>query len=148
MLLPPDQDIDRRRLVWSRLAKPLFDFVFDEETIEADYRRTGRAAIDSGYTDEAIKMIYWREVVPAVAGSWFAVDPLDPAWLEYRVLRRPILGCLFTCLLRPWWIWVAWDGWRETRKGIETARRTERQPEKESFADILASIKDIGDDDK
>ncbi len=143
MLLPPDQDIDRRRLVWLRLAEPLFDFVFDEQSRDSDFQRIGRAAIDSGYADEELKTVYWSEVVPAITGAWVGVDPVDPQWLEKRILRRPVLGYLWC--LRPWWIWVAWGCWREIKKGIEFERRhsgtkTEKEPF-ESIEDIIHDTK-------
>ncbi len=122
MLLPPDQDTERRPLIWSRFAEPFFDFVFDDETLESDYWRIGRSAIESGYADYELAAIYWYEVFPEIAGSWISVDPLDPTWFKQRIRHRPIVGCLLTLFFRPWWSWLGWDCWRKIKKSIEIER--------------------------
>ena len=141
MLLPPDQDTERRSLILSRFAEPLFDYVFDENTFESDYQRIGRSAIESEYTDDEIAAIYWHEVFPAIAGSWISIDPTDPTWLKQRVCKRPILGFLLTLLVRPWWLCVGRDCWRKIKMSIEIVRNTVATETKS-----LVSIKDIGND--
>ncbi len=122
MLLPPDRDTERRSLIWSRFAEPLMDFVFDEVTLESDYQRIGRCAVESDYTNDELTAIYWHEVFPAIAGSWNSIDPLDPTWLEQRIRNKPAIGYLFTFLIRPWWIWLGWDCWRKIKSEIEFER--------------------------
>ena len=136
MLLPLQQDIERRRQMWSLLAEPLFAVVLDEEPWEADFQRIDRAAIELGYSDDDLRTIYWKEVMPAVVGTWSLSGFESPGWLEQRIFRPPWLGFFLTCLLCPWWIWITWDTWREIRRGIEIARQIKSKPAKEPFASI------------
>jgi hypothetical protein len=115
MIPPATEDIERRRRVWILCASPLFDFWLDEEPSEDDFLRIARVAKEVGYAQNDLKRIYWKEVVPAVMGTWFGLDPM-PAWLEQRILHRPRLGYWLSWLLRPWWGWVAWDCWRKIKK--------------------------------
>jgi hypothetical protein len=141
MLSPLDQKTESRQQIWSRFAEPLFDFVFDDETLDSDYRRIGRIAIDSEYTNDELAAIYWYEVFPAIAGSWISINPTDPTWLKQRICKRPYLGLLLTLLIRPWWLFVGRNCWRKIKTGIEIERGNVAT-EINSFV----SIKDIGND--
>jgi hypothetical protein len=143
MFLSSDQNTERRALIWQRFAEPLFDLVCDEHTLESDYQRIGRAAIESGYTDKELSAIYWYEVFPAIAGSWIAIDPAKPDWLENRIRHRPFVGLLLTLFFCPWWFWIGWDCWREIKKGIEIERR---HGETETDKEIIVPLGDIGND--
>jgi hypothetical protein len=143
MLLSSDQDNEKRVRIWQRFAEPLFDVVCDEQTLESDYQRIGRAAIKPGYTDSELSAIYWYEVFPAIAGSWIAIDPVNCEWLENRIRRRPLAGLLLTLFFRPWWVWIGWDCWREIKKGIEFERRRGKT---ETDKEIDVPLGDIGHD--
>jgi hypothetical protein len=121
MVLSPGQDIDRRRRVWSALARPLFDFACDEEPTIADFQAISRVVVECGYTEDEIHAIYWAEVVPAIAGNWCSFDPIKLQWLEHRIIHPPRFGHVLTCFFRPWWILVAHEYWRKITNAIKTA---------------------------
>jgi hypothetical protein len=141
MLLSSDQDTEKRVLIRQRFAEPLFDVVCDEQTLESDYQRIGRVAIESRYTEKELSAIYWYEVFPAIAGSWITLNPVDPTWLKQRIDYRPIIGCVLTFIFRPWWVWIGWDCWREIKKGIEFERRCGKT---ETDKEIVVPLGDIG----
>ena len=134
MLLSLPQDIERRRRIWLLLADPLINVVLDEGTLDSDYFRIGRLATEMGYSKEDVKRIFWKEVVPGVAGTWFWNDLLSPGWLEQRIRHPSKLGCLMTFLLCPWWIWITWQEWRSIRKGITAARTSKDEIPTDQFA--------------
>jgi hypothetical protein len=119
MILPPSQDLDRRRRVWQVLAGPLFDFACDEEPSCADFQAVSRVVLECGYTEDEVSAIYWAEVVPAIAGNWGSFDPINLKWLEQRIIHPPRIGHLLTCLFRPWWILAAHEYWRIITKAIK-----------------------------
>jgi hypothetical protein len=115
----------------------------DEEPFDSDFLGIGRAAIELRFSNAEIRTIYWREVVPAIAGSWIAIDAFDAAWLEQRIRHRPFFGCPLTFFLRPWWIWVCWGYWRQIKNAIEAERRG---PKHEFELKPFASIEDVTHD--
>jgi hypothetical protein len=119
-LLSPDLDTERRRRIWPTLAGPLEDIVLDHETPSWEFRVIARRAVELKYADDEIRAIFWREVFPAVAGAW--LDSLNPDWTE-RIRDRPTVGLVFTCVLRPWWIWFGWRSWRNIKREIDNERK-------------------------
>jgi hypothetical protein len=99
--------------MWVLCASPLFDFWLDEGPREEDFRAVARVAREVGYSLSEVRAIYWREVVPAIMGTWGPMDPASPAWLERAIRQRPRVGYWLSWLLRPWWGWVAWVYWRK-----------------------------------
>jgi hypothetical protein len=118
MLAPATENGDGRRRLWAACASPLFDFWLDDDTLEEDFLAVGRVARHAGFSGKQVRTIYWREVVPAVLGSWGLMDPTSPLWLEQRITKRPRLGYCLTWLFRPWWGWVAWSCWRQIARGM------------------------------
>jgi hypothetical protein len=118
MLLPVDEDGERRRRLWVLCASPLFDFWLDEEPREEDFQSVARVAKEVGYSYQDVRAIYWREVVPVVMGTWGPRDPIGSTRLEQRIRQRRRLGYLLAWLFRPWWGLVAWDYWRRIKKWL------------------------------
>ena len=87
-MLPPPDDIQRRRPVWTALA----DLFLDTELQEADLRHVARVLVASGYTDAEVEEILYGEVFPvcirnmrSVAGEWAG---FDTDWLQGRILAN------------------------------------------------------------
>ena len=118
MRMVPCEEMDRRRRMWVLCASPLFDFFIDMEPDEDDFRAVGRTAREVGYTSDDVKRIYWREVVPAIMGTWGRMDPANPEWLERRIRQQPRIGYRLSWILRPWWGSTAWQYWRRIRKEL------------------------------
>jgi hypothetical protein len=120
MLLPLDEDSERRRRLWVLCASPLFDFWLDVASDERDFKAVAIAASEVGYTVKDVRAIYWHEVVPAVMGSWGPMDPLDTAWLENRIGNPSHIGYWLSWLLTPWWGWAAYEIWRDIARTMDT----------------------------
>jgi hypothetical protein len=87
-MLPPEQDLERRRPVWEALA----DLFLDTELDDRDYRHIADRIVASGYTPAEVHSILWDEVFAAVeinlrqpAGECWGVDA---DWLQERILNR------------------------------------------------------------
>jgi hypothetical protein len=84
----PSKEIDRRRPVWLALS----DLFLDTELQDSNHQYIARILAESGYADEELESILYREVFPvcignlmSLAGEW-AGFPLE--WLEERILRN------------------------------------------------------------
>lgn len=87
-LLPPAQDLERRRPVWEALS----DLFLDTELDEAHLRHIASTLVISGYSDPELNDILYGEVYPACicnlhsfVGEW---DGIDVECVERRILRN------------------------------------------------------------
>ncbi len=87
-MLPPQQDLKRRRPVWEALS----DLFLDTELTDEEYRSIAERIVSSGYSPSEIHTILWDEVYPAAecnirlpAGEW---SSFDGDWLQERILSR------------------------------------------------------------
>ena len=85
-MLPPSEDIDRRRPVWAALS----DLFLDTELDESALRHIAHKLVQSEYTDDELANILYGEVFPvciwnmrSVAGEWVGIDT---DWLQERIL--------------------------------------------------------------
>ena len=85
-MLPPNQDVERRRPMWDALSS----FFLDTELDDDDHRHIAQTIIASGYTPSEVQSILWEEVYPVVecnlrspAGEW---GGFDPDWLQQQIL--------------------------------------------------------------
>src|ERR1041385_7242509 len=95
-MLPPNQDLERRRPVWEALSS----FFLDTELDNDWHRDIAEAIIYSKYTPSEIHEILWNELYPVLycnlcnpVGEW---AEFDQDWLEEQILsgarpRRRIL---------------------------------------------------------
>jgi hypothetical protein len=118
MLVPADADGDRRRRLRVLCASSLFDFWLDWEPLEQDFRAIGQVAQQIGYRPADVRAIYWREIVPAIMGTWGPMEPSDVTWLEQRIRHPPRIGYWLSWLLRPWWGCVTHEYWRHIARHL------------------------------
>jgi hypothetical protein len=130
-VLPPTDDIQRRRPVWTALA----DLFLDTELQEADLRHIARVLVASGYTDAEVEEILCGEVFPvciwnmrSVAGVWAG---FDSDWLQERILANAGRVWKKWRVFHPgrWMIREEWEKVvayvRELRAGADVQNRPE-----------------------
>lgn len=85
-MLPPSEELERRRPVWGALSDLFLDTELDQGWLTTIARTLAR----SGYSDEELEQILYGEVFPAcscnlhsMAGEWAGID-VD--WLQERIL--------------------------------------------------------------
>ena len=91
-MIEPGEDIQRRRPVWEALS----ELFLDTELQEYDFARVSRVLAESGYTNEELHSILFREVFPACvpnlhhpAGAWTG---FNTNWLEEEILNKAPCG--------------------------------------------------------
>lgn len=82
----PDQDLERRRPLWTALSRMFLDNELDDE----DRRDMAQTIVSSGYSPEEVLKVLWEEVYPVAAsnlrspaGEWKGFD-LD--WMQEEIL--------------------------------------------------------------
>jgi hypothetical protein len=118
---PPSAEITRRRPVWEALSEMFLDTKLDSR----DHQHVARVLAQSGYSDDELQAILYREVYPvciwnlrSIAGEW---GMFDGAWLQRKILANEN---------HPWRAWriLQWDRWmiREPWRRIVEMLRDER----------------------
>lgn len=91
-MLPPQEDLEKRKIVWDAMHVLWLDT--DVDAFYFDYAAQNCAK--SNYTLEELEQIYWREVYPVMwpnawstAGEW---QPFDTDSLSKIILKRHKFG--------------------------------------------------------
>ena len=120
-MLPPEQDVERRRPIWDALQMLLMD---TDTALERPH--VARVCAESDYTMEELEEIWFAEVFPAlrwnlldVAGEW--------AGIEIEALTQRILAAHRFGKRRAWLLRAhAQDEWRMLEPLIRALRLTSR----------------------